>query len=382
MKYIWHLSRILLGLVFIFSGFVKGIDPMGSAYKFIDYFHAWGMDSWTGLALPLGILLSVAEFTIGLALVANVFIRVFSWLSLAFMGFFTVVTLFVALNNPVSDCGCFGDALKLTNWQTFYKNILLSVLALLVALYSRKFGPESIRLIATIMAGATIFVFAYLIDYSFNHLPIIDFRPYKIGVNIPDAMMMPADAQQDEYANVFVYENLKTGKSKEFTEENYPWQDTLKWKYVSMESKLIRAGYEPPIHNFTIETFDGEDIKDFFLYDDAFTFILVSANLNEADWAATERIRLLSRFAQDHGMHFIGLTASSLDEAAGFAVENDFPFEFFNTDEITLKTMIRSNPGLILLKKGTIMDKWHFKDIPSTEEFEHQLIYFKQLGIE
>jgi len=382
MKYIWHISRILLGLVFIFSGFVKGIDPLGSAYKFTDYFHAWNMEALLGLALPLGILLSVTEFVIGLALVANVFNKLFSWFALLFMIFFTVVTIIVAVNNPVTDCGCFGDALTLTNWQTFYKNIFLLALAITVVGFRKQFGPADVSLIAAVMAGATVFVFAYLIDYSYKHLPIIDFRPYKVGTNIPEGMRMPADAPHDQYANVFVYENLKNGRQKEFTEENYPWQDTLNWKFVSMETELIKKGYEPPIHNFTIETPDGEDIKDFFLYDDAYTFILISKDLDEADWSALERIQLLSAFANDHHMHFIGLTATVLDRASEIAEEKELPFEFFNADEITLKTMVRANPGLILLKKGIIKDKWHFNDIPTVDEFERELTYFKQIGAE
>lgn len=380
MKYIWHLCRILLGLVFIFSGFVKGIDPLGSAYKFTDYFHAWNMEALVGLALPLGILLSVAEFVTGIALVTNVLNKFFGWFALLFMSFFTVVTLVVALNNPVTDCGCFGDALTLTNWQTFYKNIIFSAFAIVIVAYGKKFRPTKFPLIATIMAGATVLVFAYLIDYSYNHLPIIDFRPYKIGANIPEGMEMPADAKQDIYENIFVYENLKTGKHKEFTETNYPWQDTLNWKFVSMDAELVQKGYEPPIHNFTIETMDGEDIKDFFLYDDAYTFMLVSKDLDEADWTSLERIKALSDYALNNGMHFIGLTASVLDRAQEIAEEKDLPFEFFNTDEITLKTIVRANPGLILLKKGTIIDKWHFNDIPTVEEFERQQEYLKQLG--
>lgn len=380
MKYIWHLCRSLLGLVFIFSGFVKGIDPMGSAYKFTDYFHAWNMDALVEWALPLGILLSLSEFVIGIALLTNVLTRFFGWISLLFMGFFTVVTLVVALNNPVTDCGCFGDALKLTNWQTFYKNIVFTAFALVVVLFQKKYGLTKFPLIAAIMAGATVLVFAYLIDYSYKHLPIIDFRPYKVGANIPEGMAMPADAEQDEYANVFVYENLKNGKQKEFDETNYPWQDTLTWKFVSMETELIKKGYEPPIHNFTIETMEGEDIKDFFLYDETYTLVLIARSLDEADWSALERIQELSNYAMEQNFHFIGLTATDLSWASEIAAEKELNFEFFNTDEITLKTMIRSNPGLMLLKQGTVIDKWHFNDIPTVDEFKKEQEYLKLVG--
>lgn len=379
MKFIWHISRILLGLVFVFSGFVKGIDPLGSSYKFTDYFHAWGMESLVGLALPLGIVLAALEFAIGIALLFNVFMRVTSVLALLFMIFFTPLTLYIALKSPVTDCGCFGDALVLTNWQTFYKNIFFLAFAIIILVFRKQFGPAKLGLVPAITTGATLLVYAYLVDYSYNHLPIIDFRPYKIGVNIQEGMQMPEGAQPDVYENRMVYENLKSGKQEEFTEENYPWQDTLNWKFVSMESKLITKGYEPPIHNFTMETPEGDDIKDFFLYDETYTFILVSTDLSKADWSALPQIKALANYAPEHGMHFVGMTASILDEAMAVAAEKELPIDFFNCDEITLKTIIRSNPGLVLLKKGTIIDKWHFNDIPTVEEFQKQQEYLKLL---
>lgn len=381
MKTFWHVARILLGLVFIFSGFVKGIDPWGMAYKFTDYFNAWGMESMTSLAFPLGVLLSTVEFIIGVALVLNVFISFFSLLSLVTMGLFTVLTLIVAIQNPVTDCGCFGDALILTNWETFSKNIFFLALAVVVFVYRKKFKPAHFPLIATIMAGATVLVFVYLVDYSYNHLPIIDFRPYKTGVNIPEGMKVPDDAPKDVYENTFHYKNKNTGEVKQFNQENYPWQDTLNWEFESMEDPvLVQKGYEAPIHNFFIETPDGEDIKDFFLYDENYTFFYIAHNLEKSDLSNMPAINELAQFAEENGMNFIGLTSSMFDEIDEFRGENDIRFELFNADEITLKTMIRSNPGLILIKNGTIMEKWHYNDIPTIEEFEMQLAYFKQLG--
>lgn len=381
MKVLWHIVRLLLGLVFIFSGFVKGIDPWGSAYKFTDYFTAWGMESLSPLALALGVLLSATEFITGLALVANVFVAFFSWVALLFMGFFTAITLVVAVSNPVTDCGCFGDALILTNWQTFWKNIVFLAFAAHVFFYRKTYMPARQSLVAVIMSGATVLVFAYLVDYSYNHLPIIDFRPYKIGANIPQGMLIPENAPREVYENTFYYKNKLTGKQERFTQENYPWQDSLNWEFVSMDSKLIQKGYEPPIQNFTIETPDGEDIRDFFLYDENYTFILVAYDLAKADKSKTEQIKFLSHYALDTGMNFIGLSSTSFDEAEQFVLANEFPFEFFNCDEITLKTIIRSNPGLVLLKNGTIVDKWHNNDIPTVDEFIKQRAYLDKLSL-
>ncbi|WP_321289877.1 BT_3928 family protein [uncultured Sunxiuqinia sp.] len=380
MKTFWHIARILLGLVFIFSGFVKGVDPWGMAYKFTDYFNVWGMDSLTSFALPLGILLSATEFAIGIALVFNTFISFTSILAVLMMSFFTVLTFILALTNPVTDCGCFGDALILTNWETFFKNIVFFAFAIVVFAYRKRHHSGEFKPIASMMVISTILVFAYLIDYSYNHLPIIDFRPYKIGVNIPEGMTVPDDAPKDVYENTLYYKNKNTGEIKEFTEENSPWQDSINWEYESIDTKLVQEGYKAPIHNFFIETAEGEDIKDFFLYDENFTFFFISKNLDDADTSNIEQLRELAQYANDHEINFIGLTSSLPENVDAYIAEHDLPFEMFNADEITLKTMIRSNPGLMLIKNGTILDKWHYNDFPTIEEFEKQLKYFEVLG--
>lgn len=369
-----HISRILLGLTFVFSGFVKGIDPWGSAYKFTDYFNAFQMPWLTNLAFALGILLAAAEFFLGVAMIFNFFIRLTSWFMLAFMLFFTGLTFVLALTNPVTDCGCFGDALVITNWQTFYKNIVLLALAIFVFVQRKNFASKNGPILSVAMTGMTMVVYFYLVTYSYNHLPIIDFSPYKVSVNIPDAMKIPDGAPKDIYENNLIYKNLKSGEEKAFTEANYPWQDTLNWKFVKMgEQKLIQKGYKPPIHDFRIETPEGEDIKDFFLYDEKGTFMVIASNLQKTNIEGFKKIAQLAIDAKHKGYNFIALTATSPDSFEAFKNETGAQFDFFNTDEITLKTIVRSNPGLILLKKGTILGKYHFNDIPKPEELEDQI---------
>jgi len=369
-----HIARILLGLTFVFSGFAKGIDPLGSTYKFTDYFNAFHLPGFISLAFALGILLAATEFFLGIAMIFNFFIRITSWFMLAFMVFFTGLTFVLALTNPVTDCGCFGDALVITNWQTFYKNIVLLALAVFVFMQRKNFSSKNGPLLSIAMTGMTIVVYFYLVVYSYNHLPIIDFSPYKVGVNIPDAMKIPEGAPKDIYENSLVYKNLKTGEEKEFTEANYPWQDTLNWKFSKMgEQKLIQIGYKPPIHDFRIETKDGEDIKDFFLYDEKGTFIVIAHNLQKSSKAGMTKIAALAVEAKRKGYNFIGLTATSPDDFEAFKNETGVQFELFNTDEITLKTIVRSNPGLILIKKGTIQAKYHYNDTPKSEELEDQI---------
>lgn len=369
-----HIARILLGLTFVFSGFVKGIDPWGSAYKFTDYFIAFQMPWLTDLAFALGILLAAAEFAMGVALIFNFFVRITSWFTLVFMVFFTILTFVLALTNPVTDCGCFGDALVITNWQTFYKNIVLLALAIFIFVQRKNFKSKNGPILSIAFTIMTMVFYFYLVDYSYNHLPIIDFSPYKVGVNIPDAMKIPEGAPKAIYENNFIYKNLKTGEEKKFAEANIPWKDTLNWKFLKAEDAvLIRKGYTPPIHDFRIETLEGEDVRDFFLYDDKFTFLVIASNLQKTDREGMKKIAQLAAVAKSKGYNFIGLTSTSPDSFEAFKNETGAQFDFFNTDEITLKTIVRSNPGLIILKKGTILKKYHFNDIPKPEELDSQI---------
>lgn len=374
MKFVKHIARILVGITFIFSGFVKGIDPWGSAYKFSDYFNSMGLEWMLWAVFPLGVLLSFAEFAIGVALLFNVFIRFFSWLALLFMVFFTGITLWIAVENPVTDCGCFGDALVITNWETFYKNIVLLILTIIVFVYRKNMKGYFSKKIPYTLSAVAVAAYIVLVIYSYNHLPVFDFRPYKVGVNIPEAMSYPDDAPRDVYENIFFYKNKNTGEVKKFTEENYPWQDTVNWEFESMESDLVQEGYKPPIHDFSIVTPDGEDITDFFIYDENYVFILVAHDLDKTCTREQEEINRLANWAMENGMSFICLTSSLPAESAEFAQEYNVPYEFFNTDEITLKTMIRSNPGLLVLKDGTVLAKFHYNDIPTPEEFQENIM--------
>jgi uncharacterized membrane protein YphA (DoxX/SURF4 family) len=375
MKVFIHIARILLGLTFIFSGFVKGIDPWGSAYKFADYFNAMGLGWMEQSSWTLGMLRDFAELVIGMSLLFNVKIRFFSWCALIFMIFFTPLTLWIALKNPVSDCGCFGDALVISNWATFYKNLFFITLAIIVVIYRKQIkGFPGIKT-GYILAGSGIVLYLIAVVYSVRHEPLIDFRPYNVGVNIQEGMIIPAGAPKDVYENIFYYKNKQTGKIKKFTEKNYPWQDSLHWEFSSMDkARLISKGYTPPIHGFTIETRDGDNIYDFFLNDDKFVFMLIAYDLDKTSLKNQDKINELAKWAKSQNYSFICLTASLFEKCDQFTVDHDIPYEFFNCDEIALKTIIRSNPGLVVLKKGTIIAKYHFNDIPNPGKFARQFL--------
>ena len=241
-KILAETCRLLLGLVFLFSGASKAVDPVGGTIKISEYLSSFGLDSLQSCSFPFAINLAAVEFTLGACMFLGVYRRYASFLTLLMMLFMTPLTLYLALYNPVADCGCFGEALIITNWQTFYKNVVLLTAAVIAFIYNQR-----------TMAGYTFkvywfvatFAYVYCVGFSLRnywHLPIIDFRPYQVGVNIPDQMNIPEGAPQDEYEYTFIYE--KDGVQKKFNLDNVPADDST-WTFVDTETKLIKKGYKP-----------------------------------------------------------------------------------------------------------------------------------------
>lgn len=370
MKLLMNICRILVGLLFIYSGFVKGIDPLGSDYKFTDYFNAFGMSWMTFSTLFFSFLLSLVEFTVGICLFLNIKTKWAAYGALIFMAFFTPLTLILAIKNPVTDCGCFGDALILTNWETFWKNIILLAMTLVVFFKRNKFKSIFNFLEQTVMLVCVVGFMLCVQFYSYRHLPIIDFRPYAIGKNITEGMTIPEGAPHDEYAVTLQYKNKQTGEIKDFTEQNYPWQDTLNWEYHNSTEKLIKEGFKAPIHDFVMEHPQLGNITEEVLSDPNYTFLAVAYNINKTSPKQQEKLNQLASYAMEKGYRFYGLSASGGDDISKYRTAHNVPYEFCSTDEIQLKTMIRSNPGLVLLKEGTIIEKWSDRDIPEVEEIK------------
>jgi uncharacterized membrane protein YphA (DoxX/SURF4 family) len=357
-----QISLVLLGLVFVFSGFVKAIDPLGSTYKFDDYFRAFGgaWEMFTHVSFPLAILLSTLELVIGLSLIFKVQLRIASNAALAFMAVMTPLTLYIAIKKDlVTDCGCFGDALVISNWATFFKNLVFITLAVFLVVYQKKLRPF-FHLKAQNTALTIFVVFALgLSAYCYRNLPLIDFLPYKVGVNIPEAMAVPDSAAVDKFETTFIY--AKNGQQKEFTLENYPKGDST-WKFVDQKTKLISQGYKAPIHDFTIVNSDFEDITEQVLYDNGYTYLLIIHDLNAASEDGAKKAEKLYQQSLKVGAKFYALTASTDDDIAGFKQKNQVNYPFCKTDATALKTIVRANPGLLLLKKGTIVGKWNWRD--------------------
>ncbi len=366
------ISRWLVGTVFVFSGFVKGIDPTGLQYKLDDYLEALHLKVFGFFEFPNAFLLPFAEFVVGVALLTGIMIRYSTKLALAFMIFFTPLTLYIALKNPVTDCGCFGDALVISNWETFYKNIVLITLAILLVINRKELQFISNEKFRKIVFSIFIVVYISIVYWSYNHEPIIDFRPYKIGANIPEGMKIPEGAPTDIYQTTYHYKNLKSNEVKVFSDRDFPWQDTINWKFESMDPpKLIRQGYRAPIHDFSIQNANNEILTDFYLQDTLLTFIVIAYDLQKSNHKKQKELNALADWAKTKGVHFIGLTSTSGAALEKYKLEQFPSYEMMFTDQITLKTIIRSNPGLILLRKGTIIGKWHYNDFPTPPEVEH-----------
>jgi uncharacterized membrane protein YphA (DoxX/SURF4 family) len=370
-NFLAHIARILTGLVFMFSGMMKGIDPLGSAYKFSDYFHAFKLTFLDGFSLPFSFLLSGSEFLIGAALFFNIAPKLVSWLLTFYMSFFTILTLILALTNPVSDCGCFGDALVITNWQTFYKNVVLMILTLLVLWRRKELGNNtSARNFFFLLSSVALF--GVISGYGYKYLPIIDFRPYKVGTYIPDNMKVPKGMPEDEFETKLIYS--KGGVDKEFTLDNYPWQDST-WKWKETKTILKKKGYQPPIHDFVFTDTTGNDFTKVMLADTSYTLIMVSYDLKKAAAKSLVAGNHFSDIARiQHNFKFVPVTASAPTQVDSVRKKYKLRYAFNFADGTMLKTVIRSNPGLVLLHNGTVMAMWPAGHYPDASFFKGNIL--------
>ena len=361
-----NVCRFVLAATFIFSGYVKAIDPLGTLYKLKDYAAAMSLSGllpdWVlvGVAIALGAL----EFALGVFMLFAVRRHVVSRITLAFMTAMTVLTLWIFVADPVKDCGCFGDALKLTNGETLLKNIVLIACAALVAWRPTDMARFISRSNQWIVRYYTVAYIVITSVYCLYTLPIFDFRPYHVGTNIKQGMEIPDGAEQPEFESTFLLR--KNGETREFTLDNYP--DST-WEYVDTRTVQTKKGYEPPIHDFALTTCDtGEDITEQVLTKKSYTFLLVSPRLAVADDSNFGDIDQIYEYAEENGADFYCVTASANGEIERWRDLTGAEYHFCNADETTLKTMIRSNPGLMLLKDGTIIGKWSHNTLPQTDD--------------
>ena len=370
MKLLLNLSRYILAFVFIFSGFVKAIDPTGGAIKIEDYFNAFGLSTLNPIAFALSVLLALAEFIVGYLLLLKIQSKLASLGALIFMGIFTPLTLYIAIFNPVSDCGCFGDAIKLSNWATFYKDLALLPLSIFVFIRHKNIHtPMSVWKQWTVGCWGVLIIF-FVVFHALRNEPLIDFRPYAVGTDIKKGMSIPEDAEQPEYETTFILE--KGGVRQEFDVDNYPYNDST-WVFVDSKTKVIREGYQPPIKDFILQNAQGDIVNDRILNSFQPVLLVVAPKLEEMEKGAIDKLMKLSHFCLQHNIQSYVATSSLQSDIDRFDQREQIGFTYLTGDETMLKTILRSNPGFLIIQNGTIVGKYNLNNLPSEEKLLNPL---------
>lgn len=379
-----HIPRVLVGGLFIFSGFIKANDPLGFSYKLKEYFEVFkgdtGMsifESFAHIALPLAILICASEIVLGVMLLIGFKRDLTLWLLFAQITFFTFLTFYSACYNKVTHCGCFGDFLPLKPWESFWKDIALMILITLLFA-----GRENINPIGAPMLVAAMFTVGLLFSigfpvYAYRNLPPLDFRAYAPGLSIKENMKFPSTYSPAVIETGFIYENTRTGKKEHFDLKNYPWADTLNWKWFATDNITVKDAVDPPrITDFLVNTLDGVNITDSLLNDKNYSFWLVMHELSgtEDNETLMAQVNDFYKLASGEKYKFIAMTASGNKEIDDFKHKHNALYDFVTVDNTVLKTMIRSNPGLMLIKDGTVIANWHYHNFPGFSDVKQKLM--------
>ena len=356
-KYTIDVCRIILALTFVFSGFVKTVDPWGTGIKVGEYLAAFDMDWLYGWRFGIGIWLNGAEMMLGLMVLFKIRLRLTSiFISLA-MTFFTVLTFVLAIWDPVEDCGCFGEAIKLTNWETFIKNLILLPISYLVLWSARK---QPIK--PTWRDGAFMLLFGSISFgigiYSYNHLPLIDFLPYKIGTDLREAMK---DDGRDDIETIIICRDKLTGEEHEFDIEDQTWYDDTRWEYVETETVAIHNRVHPSVRDFVI--LDGEsDITQEILQDTNVVYMVFAGELQDIKPNCEKKLAVAVRQAEKRGYRVMCITADPVSSHPQVGLMNN-SVPCYNMDGTTIKTILRARTGVVVLKDGVIIDKVNCRDM-------------------
>ncbi|WP_026903267.1 BT_3928 family protein [Pedobacter glucosidilyticus] len=381
-KYILLFSRIFVGLLFIFSGLIKLNDPLGFSYKLEEYFEVFHVVFLNPISVYLSIFLCALEVVLGVFLLTGISSKKVSWGLLLLIIFFTFLTFYSAAFDVVKTCGCFGDAIPLTPWQSFSKDLILLVFIIYIF-----FNKAHIKPVATEKSGRTAIIsltigLTILFGiYTYAYLPIIDFLPYKVGANIPDAMRIPEGAPQNEYEIIYTLKNKKTGEQQEMSDKKYletKIYENPDWELISSsEPKLIKQGYQPKISDLNIYDSQGVSYTKELVENPYYNLIAVGWKLDKTNKKAAGDINALAiNAAENFNIRTVWLTANSATDAEKFIKENKLVMEFFYADAVPLKSMVRANPGLILLKNGTVINKWSSNALPNYNHLVEQ--YFSK----
>lgn len=369
MKYIIWLLRIIVGALFIFSGLIKANDPSGLSYKMNEFFEVWHMDGLATYSLTLSVLMIGFEIIAGIALLLGAASRIFSFLLLLLTLFFTFLTAYVYLTDKIKECGCFGDCIKISNAETFWKDVILTVFVVILFIYRNRIKPLfKAKTTFVLMSMAVIFAFGVQ-WYTLNYLPIFDCLAFKKGTNIWEKMQPPPGSIPDVYKTMMIYE--KDGKQQEFDETNYPWQDST-WKFVDSKSILVQKGNsDPAIKDFVLNDYNGNDLTEAILKEPGYTFLMFIKDVKKASRENIQRIQQLIIQANQQNVPFYILSSSAKSEADKFAADYKLQgAQWLIIDGTVSKTAMRTNPGLMMLKDGTIQQKWSFKSYPKAIQLD------------
>ncbi|WP_316791387.1 BT_3928 family protein [Pedobacter frigoris] len=373
-KSLLNFSRIFVGVLFIFSGLIKANDPLGFGYKLQEYFEVFHMDFLSGWATGIAILLCVFEIVLGALLLFGFWRKQVTTGLLLVIIFFTFLTFVSAAFKVVTSCGCFGDAIPLTPWQSFSKDLVLLVLILILFKNRERIMPvtenRSVQntLFGLVLAGSLLFS-----QYTYSRLPILDFLPYKIGANLPELMKIPAGAKPDEYQIMYNLKHKETGEKKVMSDKDYLkteiWKDD-NWEIVGTpESKLIKKGYQPKIKDLLITDASGTDYTKELIENPYYNLIVVAYNLKETNDDGMSKLNALAlNAAEQFNIRAVLLTSNSAQDADAYSKKMKLFMEVFYADAVPLKSMVRASPGVLLLKNGVVINKWHYNNAPAIDE--------------
>ena len=369
-----NFSRWFVGLLFIFSGLIKANDPLGFGYKLQEYFEVFHISFLSGWATGIAIILCVLEIVLGALLLFGFWRNQVTKGLLILIVFFTFLTFVSAAFKVVTSCGCFGDAIPLTPWQSFGKDLILLALIVYLYLHRDKINPISTK--PGVQSGLFSAVFAaslFFGTYTYNYLPIIDFLPYKIGSSIPDSMKIPAGEAQDDFLIMYQLENKKTAETKKMSDKDYlrleVWKDE-DWEVVGTpEKKLIKKGYDVKIKDLFIADASGTDYTKELIENPYYNLVVVAYDLKETNEnAIAETNALALNAAEQFNIRTVLLTSNSAQDADVFSKKMKLFMEVFYADAVPLKSMVRANPGVLLLKNGVVINKWHYHNLPSFDK--------------
>lgn len=351
-------ARLFVGLLFIFSGFIKLNDPIGFSYKLEEYFEkgVLNIEFLIPFALSLALFIVIFEMLLGVTLLLGIAKKITNWSLLLMIVFFTFLTFYSAYFNKVTDCGCFGDAIPLTPWQSFYKDVILLILILVLFFHQKYINPLFSKTVNWSIFSFALLFSAWFGNYVLNHLPYFDFRAYKIGTNIPENMKIPENAPQAIYQ--YDWKFKINGKEEIISNEgSYP---EVEGEFIEVNTILLDEGFVPKIKDFGFFR-DGEDFTDEILSQPK--VVVISAyNLSKSSSEAWPSIKEVIDRATKANYTVIGLSASGNEAIEALQQEHSISLSFYFTDETAIKTIVRSNPGIVVIENETITQKWHWND--------------------